>query len=479
METDKNIQLTVIRQPEDTDGELRIDLSLIFSWMKRLFSLWLVAAVAAGMLVAPVLKLEALTPETKKVSALIGLTYKMSAENKTAAISKLNSPASVESALASVGMEKRLTDNVRSKLSVASVLSDEAQDRMSLYYGILSKSANMEAVNQLLSTDTSADSYIVSLDYSELSITKESAVQLLNAVIDEFRKEIESTSNYNDAVGNAFGIIDYSNYDYAEAASLYANVLDKLESYINSVKSTSSGQFRSSKTGYTFDDLLKLTSMIRDIELDQISSYIAINAVSSHSVAQEKAYYEWLIEETNRKKAVEEENLASITDSIAKYEKDPVIYFSDESLEDTVKDYYDTLISNKIASRNTISAYSRTISYYQDLISGFEKQTEASNRTKDRAEESLSNLNKKVEQLIDDVKLTVDEYYDRASLKKTVEVLVPALPAGSSDTVLDMKKSLLIVEAAIIVAYLGAAVILGIRDANPKKDAAEAKEQAV
>ncbi|MBO4916170.1 MAG: hypothetical protein J5449_13315, partial [Oscillospiraceae bacterium] len=394
MDTDKNIQLTLVRPPEDTESELRIDILLIFDWMKRFFLLWLVLALSVGMLLFASAHLGKKIVTEQKTSTIIGYNNTSLAKDDDM-IAGLKSSVVVESAMESLGMDVLKTDKVRDSISIEGLISEKAQDRMSLYYGILNRSANMDAVKQLLATDISADGYVVTLDYGRLGLSSEDGCQLLNAIIQSYRKEYESNNNFNSTIGNAFSVFDYKDYDYAEAAELFDETLTNVDKYIRAVKNTDSSGFRSSKTGYSFNDLLQMTTMLKDIELDQLTSYIAINAVTSNSAAQEKTYYEWLIEETRRKMAVVEERYASISASITSYEKDPVVYLSDgtslvASDEGNDAEYYDNLITEKIATRKTISAYSKKISYYRDLCDALETKTEATARAKQKTEEYLA-----------------------------------------------------------------------------------------
>ena len=48
MDDERNIQLTVIRPPEEDGTEVRIDLAKIFGYLKRFFVLWLALAVVLG-----------------------------------------------------------------------------------------------------------------------------------------------------------------------------------------------------------------------------------------------------------------------------------------------------------------------------------------------------------------------------------------------------------------------------------------------
>ena len=478
MDDERNIQLTVIRPPEEDENEIRIDLVKIFGFCKRFFVLWLAAAVALGAIVLAVSAWRQDVTYIGDTMALITYTSNgaergLDPNGEKLDPAKLQSPTVVEAAFNQLGISLKMLDKVRTNLTVEGLMSDESYNRRTLYNNMLSKSGsvNMELVRALLNTESNSTKFIVSFDYLRAGYSRQEGIELLNAILDAYRKDFEETYNINVALGSSLNVVDFSEYDYAEAIAIFSESLDGIEAYLNSLKSSDQAEFRSNVTGSTFDDLLQRITTLRDIDLDQAASYITSNAVTRNGAEREISHYEWQIDELTRQKTVQEAKLASLTESIAAYEKDPVIYMSgDENTpaSESETDYYDQLIEEKLDTQSQISRYMRTIRFYQSEIEVLRSDRAVSQQTKDRADAYLESLNQSVNQLLTDVKTTADEYYSKAAFTKTVQVLVPAMAEKPSITSGNMMKNLMVTEGLLLVLYLGVSVIGGIRASNRK-----------
>lgn len=489
MDDERNIQLTVVRPPEEDENEVRVDLAKVFGFCKRYFVLWLALAVALGSLVVAVSAWRQDVTYIGDAMALITYTFDGAAKgldpsgNKLDP-SKIQSPTVVEAAFNELGINLNKMDKVRTNITVEGLMSDESYDRRTLYNNMLAKSTNvnMELIRALLNTDSGATKYIVSFDYLHAGFTRQEGIALLNAVLDAYRKDFEESYNYNVALGSSLQVVNYTDYDYAEAVSIFTDSLDSMESYLNSLKATDTAGFRSNQTGSTFDDLLQRVSTLRDIDLDQAASYITSNAVTRNGAEREISHYEWLIEELTRQKTVQETRLASLSDSITAYEKDPVIYMSgegDAAVNESETDYYDQLIADKLSTQSQISRYNRTIRFYQSEIEVLQSDRAVSQQSKERADEYLESLNQGVNQLLKDVKTTADEYYNKAAFSKTVQTLVPAMAEKPSITSGNLKKIFIVAEGLLFVLYLGASVIGGIKASNREDESDPNKPQPV
>lgn len=480
MDDERNIQLTVIHPPEEDGNEVRIDLALIFGYLKRFFVLWLALAVALGAFSVAVSSWRRDVTYIGDAMALITYSYDgaekgLAPDGSELDPAKIQSPTVVESALNARHISFEKMDRVRTNLKVESVMSDDSYNRMTLYNNMLSKSngVNMDLIRSLLDTESNATRYIVSFDYLRAGFSREKGIDLLNTILDFYRKEFEETYNFNVALGSSLEVVNYADYDYAEAITLFTNTLDDMESYLLNLKVSDTAGFRSSATGSTLDDLLKRLSTLRDIDLDQTASFVTGNAVTRNGAAREIAHYEWLVQELTRQNAVQEAKLASLTDSIAAYEKDPMILSGEGSgtVNQDSTDYYDQLISDKIDTQDQISQNMRTIRFYQREIEILQSDREVSQQTKDRADEYLESLNQGVNRLLEDVKTTANEFYNKAAISKTVQVLVPAMAENPSLASGNMTKGLIMTEGLLFVLYLGASVIMGIRASNRKETA--------
>ena len=483
MDEDRNIRLTVVQSEDAGEAGLRIDLARIFGYLKRLFVLWLALAVGLGGVAAGVGIWLRNSTYNGDAMALIGYSYDGASSGLTPAGGKLDptkitSPAVVEAALAETKLGEEYMDPIRMNVKVTSLMSDEARDQMLLYEKLLEKNANMDVVRTLLNTKTRSTRYIVSFDYLHAGLTRETGIVLLNALLEAYRSYFEDTYNYTETLGSSLNVLDYKDYDFYETVAIFSDALDDIQSYLRRVDASDSSAFRSTETGYTMNDLYERADLLKDVDLDQISAYISLNHVTRNGPDREITHYQWVIENLTHLRAVQEAALASLTETINTYQKDPVIYSAEGEITDGETDTYDTLIGDKLSAQSRISRYSRTIRYYESVIEDLQTGEKAPPEMVAQADADMAALSEKVQALLNDVNATVDEYYEKASFEKTVRLLVPALAKPASITGGTTKKILLLTEGGLFVLYLGAAVILGLRSANRRDETPENPESS-
>lgn len=95
--------------------------------------------------------------------------------------------------------------------------------------------------------------------------------------------------------------IDYNDYDYVDAVSVFDSSLKSLKEYIDDLAKHDNIRFRSDQSGYTFADLSQSIETIRTEDLDMILSYIVYNNVTKDK-ENLIANYEFKIEELTRSK---------------------------------------------------------------------------------------------------------------------------------------------------------------------------------
>ena len=473
MEETKNMQLTLVQPDGGYKDEDEIDLLAIFKWMKKLFLLWLVLAVGAG---AIALAIGILTEKT----IYIGDAQTLVGYSDGVPVGQVTSAQVIADAMDVLGIEADRMDDIRMNISISSVMSDKTNDLKTLYSSLITKSSEIDedAINTLLSTGGETTAYIISFDYHTAGFTREEGIDILNAVVDSYRNYVEVNYNFNDILGSSVTVLDYQEYDYSEAVSIFSDTLDGISSYLSRINSTDNIDFRSQKTGYSFSDLQQITATLQDVELDQANAYIVLNGLTKNGADREITYYEWLIEETERSKAVEETRMAALNASIEAYEKDPVVYAHEDTVLNSNDDYYDSLLQQKQDVQATISGYDRKIGYYEMLIENFKKGASLSDAKKEQAEKYLATLNEKLNKLIEDIKVTADEYYEKAAFYKTVRVKIPAVAEAPTITHKSVIMVFGITEALLLVIYLGIAMVNGIKESLAKGEDKDAGKKA-
>lgn len=492
-EGNKNINVTVMT-PDNDENTITISFSSIFSNLKKFFVLWLAAAVIVMFLTAGISRVMQKTSYYGDAKALIALNYEGAEEGldpngNELDITKIKSPSVIESALSSLDINIDKADIIRRNVNVDGVIPEDSLNEMSLYYDVFSSgsSSQLSAAQSLIDTEYSPVKYIISFDYFNTGFTLEEGKEILNAILNSYRSYFFETYSYNVALGSAATVIDYKNYDYAEAVNIFSSTLDSLSDYIKKIERTDTNTFRSSTTGYTFDDLLSNVELLKSTDLDRVSSYISINNVTKLDIKSMISYYEYKVEELTRKKNVSESTIKSISDSIEKYEKDPLILVvgNDQDGQSTdendksneINKAYDDLVEKKLSAQAEISGYSKQIKYYNSIVDSFKKANTVNKDDAGTVEGYLDSLNTKLADLIGNVNKTADEYYSNVAFADAYRILVPASGTESEIVSGGTLKPIIIAEAILFIIYIGAAFILGIIESNRKKEDAEEENQ--
>lgn len=471
MTEEKSVLLTVVHKDNDERDELVVDFTAIWRQIKRLFAFWLCLAVGIGSFSGAASLLLQNFVVTKETKALITL-----ADNRYD-VNKIKSPAVIEDAFNEMGLDVNELKRFQDAVTIHSVIPGDTYERMSMYYNMLEKNSNAtDILDALLNTSYQSSQYVISFDYASADVGAEEGIAFLNQLLRAYQDYCAFHYNYNTPLNNPLNMIDYHEYDYPEAVNIFATALDNISAYLSSLNSGAGASFRSTKTGFTFQDLSRILSVLRDVNLDRISSYIVIHSISTYDAETEISYYEWLIENLTQKRAVERTRLNSLTASIDAYEKDSLIVIASQdggsvvSGSQSINSNYDDMIERKLAAQASISSYTRSISYYERVIEGF-RESGASSNPDDVAKvnEYLGILNDGVNQLIRNVSLTANEYYEKVAFSNEIRVLVPAvveeIPLISTFAI----KLVLVVEFVLFALYLCRAFLLGLRESNTSK----------
>ena len=478
MSDEKNIRLTLIRPDEDAET---VSLSSILRYARRLLAAWLALAVAVGS-IALGLGLAFQDRGQTGVTALIAFSGGDAASHPN--ITEIQMPSIVEKAVRASGLEAETLDGIRTNLHMEGIIPEAAYDRMSLYYNlVLNSKADLTTIQSLLDTGYSSSRYLISFDYKAAKYTEEEGLLFLNALLDAYRSYYNETYQQIQSVGLSLNIIDYREFDYAEAVSIFDTAIDTLTSYVTRLNGEADAGFRSGKTGYSFADLIRRLNELRDTDLDEASSYIVINSVTADSSAAMIQYYTYLVENLQRQISVEKTRLDALTDSIASYEKDPVIIVvtdanSTASQDTDANANYDRMVQEKITTQRQITSDTRRVRYYQAVIDGFQRNAVSSPEEIQKAEEYLSSLDSRLSELIACVRETADEYYEKAAFVNSVRILVPPVSIKPALISIGAFKLPLALEVLLTLCYLGAAAVLGIMDDRKKKHASAAQPVA-
>lgn len=480
---ERNVNI-VIKNPEE-ENEVVISFSTLLKKLRKYLMLWIVAAV---VFVGAAFGYAGITTHINKASlhALVGFSYNgiekgLDPAGKNFDPYSIKNPAVIENALTSLGMDTEQLENIREGITLEGVIPKDVIDRLTKYNSVLDTNGNLGAAEKILETTYFPTQYHVYFNYSNTSLTETEAVELINAILNEYNNYFYETYGYNESLGNAVSVISYDDYDYSEAIDLFSNNLSILKKYVRQLSNDDQTRFRSSVTGYTFSDLYQSIDTVETIDLDKISSYVSVNNITKDKEAA-LAYYEYRIKALTRQKTQYEEEIKSYEASITSYEKDQIIVFGngtdDTNTQSTLASkQYDKMIDEKNHIVVNLAETKQRINYYKERQEALKSNNSGSAAASkiQTVEADLASLNEKVGNLINIVADTSEDYYRNVTFKNAYNVLAPATNTTSdklSRIIENAKMPIIILEALALVIYFAVAFIESIIAENKNRKAA-------
>ncbi|MBR2283853.1 MAG: lipopolysaccharide biosynthesis protein [Ruminococcus sp.] len=483
---DRNLNITINNKEEDRE-EVVISIGTIIKKLKKYFTVWLVAAIVAFVLTTGY---AVLTTHVKKakLSALISFSYSGIEKGRDPSgrkfdVNTIKNPSVLEAALDGLGMDLTELENIRQGISIKGIIPSDAMDRITVYKSIYetASSGNLAAAQEMLDVTYYPTQYQVYFDYNDTELTSSEAVDVFNTVLNCYQDWFYEEYGYNESLGAAVTAIDYSDYDYSEAVDVFQNSLRTLRSYVRQLSNEDSTRFRSSVTGYTFDDLYQAINTLMSVDLDQISSVITINNVTKDK-DESLDYYEYRVSSLQRTITSYNEQIATLDEQIDKYEKDQVVIIgsTETDVDQTITQasaQYDKMISQRISISQDLADAKQSLTYYNERISALKNSKNSSDSDIEKIETKLASLSDKIDELIETVTLTSEDYYKNVTLKNAYNVLVPASYTTTDrlGRIIDeMKTPLVLLEALCILIYFGGAFIEAVKSDTDKRKAAAA-----
>ena len=487
---DRNLNITINNSEKDKD-EVVISFVTILKKIKKYLMLWIVCAVVIFVLTFGYALLT--TQITKpNLNALISFSYSgiekgNDPNGRKFDVNTLKNPAVIEAALSELGMDLSSLEAIREGIKIKGIIPSDAIDRITVYKSIYenANTGNLAAAQEMLDVTYYPTQFKVYFDYNNTEFSTSDATDIFNMILKKYQDYFYEEYGYNDSLGSAVTAIDYRDYDYTEAVDVFKNNLQTLSRYVRQLSNEDSTRFRSAATGYTFDDLYQAISTIQNIDLDKISSYIAINNITKNKEAS-IAYYDYRMESLNRTKTSLEEQLKSVQESIDAYQKDQIFIFSgtDEAntnMSSTVaSDQYDNMVKKKLNITEELADTKQSINYCKQRRDALQNNPAGNAEKAENLDAQLEELSKKIDDLIDVTSRTSDDYYKNVTLKNAYNVLVPAtntISSRISHIIENAKMPIIILEGLCVFVFLVLAVIEAvICDTRKAKAAAEAEE---
>ena len=470
--------------PQDSE-EVVISVSALMRKLKKYFLVWfLVSLIVGGTLLG--ISIALTTSTVTPVTALISFSYDGIERGKNPdgtdfKPETLKNPSVVEEALAECGLEESLLETVRQDMVIEGIYPKDIIERLTGYQSIFNQgtSSSLTAAREIMDTSWTSTQYKISFRYKEAGISRTDAVQLINSILSNYKDYFYSKYGVNNALGVSLGVEDYKEYDYAEAVDMFGTDLTSIRRYVENLASEDKTQFRSSVTGYTFNDLLAQVRNVQNLDLATISSYLTVNNITKDK-ERIAAYYNYCIEDLKRQQTVYEKKLAAIEDAIANYTKDQVIIFGGDSSNintqsSIASDQYDKMIRDRISVTADLASAVERVTYYEDRLTALRKPVIGSQDKVEKIEEDLKKVSDKTNKLIELVEGTAKDYYENVSLANAYNILVPANSDASLSISTGIKNVLfpfIGIEMLIFVAYVGLAFLQSVVEETRKRRAA-------
>lgn len=469
MQEEKNINLVL--KEETIDEKPLLTLHGITRQVKRIFVLWIVCALALGLIVG--CGSLVLTKSTVKVTAAVEFTFsgvedgKDPAGNEFDAAKQLRSPVVLKNAMDALGYtnEELNVDDLRNALNVRGVIPEDAIDELTAYKSVLDVSSNaaMSATQAMLNVSYHPSRYIISFVPANVGLSSEEGIAVLDAVMSAYKQYFYETYGYNKALGVAVLAVDYHDYDYERAIDVFDTSLASAQRYVNSLANEDTTGFRSVETGYSFTDLVNAIATLREEDLGWIDSYVTVNNVTKDKNLL-LTYYAYLIDNLTLKKTEAETNLISIQESIDNYVKDSIVVVGGEQnggdmTLSQASEQYDKMINSKLETQATIAACTKDIAYYEQRVSKLRMATSVTTSSQmQELDEQMDKLYEKITALLETVDATATEFYENIASQNAYSVIVPA-NAESNTIVQNTVMIVLGFEAVLFVVFAAIAVI--------------------
>lgn len=256
-------------------------------------------------------------------------------------------------------------------------------------------SGSLSAAQAMLDTKYYPTQFTVHFDYGKAGFNRQTGIDFLNTLLRCYGDYFYEEYGYNEPLGTAVNALEYEGYDYAQQVDLFRSSLRTVRNYLSNLNRDDNTSFRSSITGYTFNDLSDYAKTITSIDLDRISSYISVNNVTKDKDAA-LAYYNYRIENLNRDKSEYAERLTALDASISKYQKDTIQVFGngtkDTNIESTLhSEQYDLLFQQKTSVEASLAQVKQDINFYTSRRDALQNNKNSSKANVEKVELTLQN----------------------------------------------------------------------------------------
>lgn len=437
MDENKKIEITLKAQQDKARVNINfIALGQCIRSMKKAAIILTVLALLGGSTVGII---QNILHASQKVQLLVGFGFAGIEDGKdpvggTFDIRKMSAPVVVIPALERTGLKDSLdVDAVRNAITFQSLIPQNILDRIGVTRFIAE--SDVSALEDLLDISYHPSEYLLILDLKQIDLEIDKGTQLLDTIAQTYQDWFLAIYSYQ-GLFTEVPSEEYKDYDYSEMTDILMRTSSAAQRFVQEM-ADSTLVFRSTETGFSFSDLIGILETLQQVDIASIRSIILANHLTKDEDAM-RARYAYRIRTTESKLAAMTEQLASMDETIENYQRGTTTIIHDDSGAATSvvadSDTYDLLITQRIDIAGEISTLRSMLTQLrQDYmeISAPSSESSAAN-VQEKVEEMLTSVSERLNNCIEQINVTTQDYYKTVAYRDAVRVKVPAHPAQAS-----------------------------------------------
>lgn len=265
-------------------------------------------------------------------------------------VNEMISPAVIERVISSLKLNVSV-EQIRSAITISPLIDATTKQKMQ---ALAEKGEDFEYY---------PTEYTVSYKYSG-KLGAKYGVKVLNKILEEYDSFIRENYTNHSKIANIFEDKNYSDYDYMEICDMFEKQINSGISAVATWSETDKN-FRSAKTGLTFNDLQKYFQNLHDIDYMKLYSVVRVGCLSKNSEVLIKNY-SYKIEENqllfNKKSEEAKISFDLMRNFYAKYNNGETKNSLDSSLDNKASINMDIIQQDN---------YSKMLTTYDEIIMGY------------------------------------------------------------------------------------------------------------
>ena len=430
----RNDAMIYLHMDNDEIEESQVDVFEIVTQMtkkKKLYKYVFAIAVCVGVLLGLLITgVDYITGKNTYARAVINFQYEgiedgLDPNGAAFDINKIKSPAVIEEALASLNNTRYDVEEIRGNIVIEGVIPEDAVERITVIKEMALE--DMSSYEKILDVSYYPSQYIVYL-YKDFGMSGAEVSQILNAILESYRTYFLNTYANTEVLTITANLIDYNDYDYAEALDMLETQIELMQDYV-SERRDQSPEFRSSVTGLSFSDIAKALDTVEGIDIANLNSYI-----ESHMLTRDRErqieYYEYKIKKYTMDIAEYQVQLSNVQSVIDTYQKDPIVIVSAQETTQQIEqtnEYYDKLVQQKLDLSKKIASLNTDLNETYTLLNATNSTDKKNVQDEyDYADEKMAAAAETIAKWADLTEQTTQEYYTTTLFSNAYKVSVPA-----------------------------------------------------